>query len=65
MAKIKNPFIVIVGGKPNFAKYNIQQVINGDTCELAIVDISTQTANNYFIGSNTQNDRQQLYIVDI
>lgn len=65
MAKIVNPFIVVVGGKPNFVKYNIQQVINGDLCEINIVDITTETANNYFVGQNIQDDKQQLYIVDI
>ena len=66
MAKIINPIIVLTagGGEPNFAKYNITQVINGDKCELHIVDITTQTSNNYFVGQNVSQDKTQLYIVD-
>lgn len=66
MAKIINPIIVLTGGgETNFAKYNITQVINGDKCELHIVDIKTQTSNNYFVGQNVSQDKTQLYIVDI
>ena len=65
MAKISNPIIVLTGGKLNFSKYNISQVINGDKCEINIVDITTQTSDNYFVGQNVSQDKSQLYIVDI
>lgn len=49
MAKIKNP-LIIIGGKENFGKYHIEQVIEGNYCELVITDISTETENNYYVG---------------
>lgn len=49
MAIIKNP-LIIIGGKENFGKYHIEQVIDGDYCELAITDITTETENNYYVG---------------
>lgn len=68
MAKIVNPLIVLTGkggGEPNFAKYNITQVITGNKCELHIVDVETQTSNNYLVGQLTSQNDTQLYIVDI
>lgn len=67
MAKIVNPLIVLTGkgGEPNFAKYNITQVITGNKCELHIVDITTQTSNNYLVGQLASQQDTQLYIVDI
>ena len=65
MGKIRNPLIVVGGGEPNFALYHITQVINGNNCELQIVDITNEQTNNYYIGENISQNTQQLYIVDI
>ena len=64
MGKIRNPLIVVGGGKPNFALYHITQVINGNNCELQIVDITNEQTDNYYIGENISQNTQQLYIVD-
>ena len=55
------------GGEPNFAKYRITQIINGNSCELQITDIneSETTNDNYFVGQNIEQNNTQLYIVDI
>ena len=65
MAKISNP-LIIIGGKENFGKYHIEQVIDGDDIELYISDITTETENNYYIGQVINKDgTSELYIVDI
>lgn len=48
----------------NFAKYHIEQIINGDTSELIITDYNGQATNNYLVGTITDGDTQQMYIVD-
>ena len=63
MGKIRNTLIVVGGGKPNFALYHITQVINGNNCELQIVDITNEQTDNYYIGENISQNTQQLYIV--
>lgn len=52
------------GGGENFAKYHIEQTIDGDTSTLAITDYVAQASDNYLVGVIVEGDTQKLYIVE-
>ena len=52
------------GGGNTFGKFHIEQIIFGNTCELAITEIGSEQANNYMIGQIQSSDSNELYIYD-
>ena len=55
--------IASIGGGGGLEKYHIVQTINGDTCEIAITDYTSQVTDNYLVGVVVNGDNQKLYAI--
>ena len=51
-------------GNKDFSSYKIQQIVDGEYCELIITDSNGIGTDNYMIGTNLIFDAQDLYIID-